>query len=230
MLDVCQTLLAEHPTVRFQTHINEQPAEVQEVARLYPWASDYLHVYERHGLIGTRSIVAHDVHVTDSELERLAAAGTSVSHCPTSNAALGSGIFPFHRHRAAGVRVALGTDVGGGTGFGMIKEALQAHLMQRVAAAPVILSPAELLYLSTLAGAEALGVAHETGNFDVGKSADFVCLLPPAGSVLARVVDDAVDVTHQLAALFTLAGQESVREVRVEDEVVYRRAVHHDAA
>ena len=61
-------------------------------------------------------------------MERLAAAGTAIAHCPASNAALGCGIFPMRRHLAAGVHVALGTDVGGGTGFGMLKEALQAHL------------------------------------------------------------------------------------------------------
>ena len=78
--------------------------------------------------------MAHNVHPTDAELERLAPARTAVAHCPCSNAALGSGIFPLRRHLAAGVPCALGTDVGGGTGFGMLKEGLQAYLMQRVAA------------------------------------------------------------------------------------------------
>jgi guanine deaminase len=230
MLEVCQTLLGEHPTVRFQTHVNEQHAEIDEVARLFPWASDYLHVYERYGLTGTRSIMAHDVHVTASELERLAGSGTSVSHCPASNAALGSGIFPFRRHREAGVHVALGTDVGGGTGFGMMKEALQAYLMQRVSGDPLVLAPADLLYLSTLAGAEALGLADEIGNFAAGKAADFVYLVPPDGGVLSQVLDRSEDPVHKLSALFTLAGQESVREVRVEDAIVYRRPVCDDAA
>ena len=53
---------------------------------------------------------------------------------------------------------AIGTDVGGGTGFGMLKEGLQAHLMQRVAADGMNLDPARLCYLVTLAGAEAVGV------------------------------------------------------------------------
>lgn len=229
MLEVCQTLLSEHPTVRLQTHLNEQQAEIDAVGRLFPWASDYLDVYERYGLAGRRSIMAHDVHATTSELERLAGSGTSVAHCPASNAALGSGIFPFRRHRDAGVHVALGTDVGGGTGFGMMKEALQAYLVQRVSGDPLVLTPADLLYLSTLAGAEALGLGDRIGNFDTGKDADFVCLAPLPGSVLAEVIDRSDDLTHKLSALFTLAGQECVREVRVEDAVVYQRSVRHDA-
>jgi guanine deaminase len=230
MLEVCQTLMREHPTVRVQTHLNEQREEIEAVARLFPWASSYLEVYERYGLTGHRSIMAHDVHVTDAELARLAASGTAVSHCPASNAALGSGIFPFRRHRDAGVHVALGTDVGGGTGYGVMKEALQAYLMQRVAADPVVLTTGDLLYLATLAGAEALGLGDEIGNFEPGKAADFVYLEPPAASVLAEVCDRADDPTHKLAALFTLAGQESIAEVRVQGRIVYQRPVVHDAA
>ena len=77
--------------------------------------------------------MAHSIHTTHGELERMAAAGTAVAHCPGSNAALGSGIFPLARHIEAGVTCALGTDVGGGIGFGMMKEGLHAYLMQRLA-------------------------------------------------------------------------------------------------
>src|SRR6185312_3507883 len=98
MLEVCQTLLRENPSVRFQTHLNENRDEIAEVARLFPWASDYLAVYERFGLAGPRSVMAHNVHPRPSELVRLAASGTSVAHCPASNAALGSGVFPLRLH------------------------------------------------------------------------------------------------------------------------------------
>ena len=222
MLEVCQTLLAEHRGVLFQTHINEDLSEIAEVARLFPWSADYLAVYERYGFPGGRAVMAHNVHVTESQLERLASSGTSVAHCPSSNAALGSGLFPMSRHVRAGVRCALGTDVGGGTGFGMLKEALQAYLMQRVAPGGLLLDPARLLYLATKAGAEALGLARETGDFQPGKAADLVYLRPPAGSVLAEVVSQAEGPERVLAALFTLAGAESVCEVRVEGSVVYR--------
>ena len=116
-------------------------------------------------------------------------AATAVAHCPSSNAALGSGLFPLRRHLNAGVRCALGTDVGGGTGFGMLKEGLQAYLLQRIAPDGVLLDAGHLLYLATLAGAEALGLSHETGDFRAGKSADFVYLRPPADSPLAAVLE-----------------------------------------
>lgn len=222
MLDMCRTLLQEHEGLRVQSHINENQDEIRLVAEWFPWAADYVTVYDRFGLTGARTVFAHNVHPTDGELERLAATGTAIAHCPASNAALGSGIFPMGRHFAAGVRVALGTDVGGGTGFGMLKEGLQAYLMQRVATNGVGLEARHLLYLATLAGAEALGLAHEIGSLCPGKSADFVHLRPPAGSTLETVLQHAPPPEDTLAALFTLGGAESVREVRVEGSIVYK--------
>jgi guanine deaminase len=221
MLEAAGTLLREDPSLRFTTHINENRQEIEEVMRLFPWAKDYLGVYERYGLIGRSSILAHDVHTTESQLQRLAVSGASVAHCPCSNAALGSGVFRMRRHVEQGVRFALGTDVGGGTGFGMIKEALQSYLQQRVAEEPVTLTPAQMLWLATGAGAEALGLENEVGDFAAGKAADLVYLKPPGGSVLEGVLKQAEDPERMLGALFTMAGAESVAEVQVAGDVVY---------
>ncbi len=224
MLEVCSTLMSEHPGIRFQTHMNESPREIHAVGECFPDAADYLAIYERFGLVGRRSVFAHNVHPSDSELQRLAVSEASIAHCPCSNAALGSGPFPFARHISEGVRVSLGTDVGGGIDFGMLKEALQAHLTQRLIPNGVCLTPAQMLYLATRAGAEALDIEDLTGDFEVGKAADFVYLRPPEGSVLEGVVKYAPGLEHQLSALFTLAGAESVQEVSVGGEIVHRSA------
>ena len=121
-----------------------------------------------------------------------------------------------------GARIA---DIGAGTGFGMLKEGLQAYLMQRVATGGVPLDAAHLLYLSTLAGAEALGLAHEIGSFCPGKSADFVLFRAHDGSVLDTALTHVSAPEEALGALFTLGGAETVREVRVGGEVVYERQV-----
>ncbi len=225
MLEVCNALLADHPDARFTTHINESAEEIREVGRLFGWAKDYLAVYERYGLVGGRSVLAHNIHTSADELSRLGGHGAAIAHCPSSNAALGSGIFPMARHLASRVRFALGTNVGGGTGFGMMKEALMAYLLQRLAPSPLILSPATMLFLATRAGAEALAMEDEIGDFGEGKSADFVVLAPPAGSVLAGRLNCAETPDRILAALFTLAGTESVSEVRVGGDTVFRREI-----
>lgn len=221
MLEMCQALLDAFPDVRVQTHINEHGAEIEAVARLFPWAPDYLSVYEKYGLVGHHTILAHNVHARPAEIERVAASQAAIAHCPSSNAALGSGIFPLARHLAAGVRVALGTDVGAGLGFSLMREALQARLVQNLAAAPAVLEAAHLLYLATLAGAEAMGLESETGNFAPGKSADFVLLQAPPDSVLSSALERASDAAAVVSALFALAGPGTIREVRVANRVVF---------
>ena len=222
MLEICQTLRSEFAGLRFQAHLNENPAEIAKVRRLFPWACDYFAVYERFGLCGHGAVMAHDVHPEPGELERLAATGTTVAHCPASNAALGSGIFPLCRHLGARVPVALGTDVGAGTGFGMLREALQAYLMQRVAPEPETLDAAKLLWLATKAGAHAMDLAEETGDFAAGKSADLVYLKARLDSPLASVLDAADRPDQILAALFTLGDAEAVHEVRVAGRIAFR--------
>jgi len=228
LLEVCGTLMAENPGVRFQTHLNENEREVETVARLFPKSRDYLGVYEEFGLAQPHSVFAHSVHSTDHEIERLASHGCAVAYCPASNAALGSGFFPLERHLRAGVRVALGTDVGAGTGFGILKESLQAYLTQRLAPRGRPLTAAELLYLGTRAGADALGLGDEIGDFTAGKAADFVYLRPPERSPLAAVLRSAPSAERMLAAILTLAGAESVRETWVGGDCVRKRTVASD--
>ena len=221
MLEVCQALMKEDPTLRFTTHINESPREIETVASLFPWAHDYLEIYEKYDLVGRRSVLAHNVHASDSQIERFAARGASVAHCPCSNAALGSGIFPMRRHLSRDAHFALGTDVGGGTGFGMMKEALQSHLLQRLAADPMTMTPAQMLYLATRAGAEALEMDSSIGDFGVGKRADYVIIRPAAGSPLDNVLKGVAAPERRLAALFTLGSAQDIREVRIEGDLVY---------
>ena len=97
------------------------PRRSTTVRGLFPECDSYVDTYGRYGLLGRRSVLAHNVHPTDAELDLLAAAGASVAHCPSSNSALGSGLFPLRRHVEHGVRVALGTDVGAGTGFSLLR-------------------------------------------------------------------------------------------------------------
>ena len=180
MLDACAELLGKG--VWFTSHINENLAEIATVAGLFPAARHYLDTYARHGLVTARSVFAHNVHPWDAELESLADHGASVAHCPTSNSALGSGLFPLRRHVEHGIHVALGSDVGAGAGLFLPKEALQAYFVQQLlGAAGLGLTPVHLLYLATRAGARALGLDHRVGDFAVGKDFDAVLAAPSRG-------------------------------------------------
>src|SRR6266567_3234141 len=214
MLDACAQLLGKG--VWFTSHINENLAEIATVAGLFPGARHYLDTYCRHGLVTPRSVFAHNVHPGDAELTLLAERGASVAHCPTSNSALGSGLFPLRRHVEHGVRVALGSDVGAGSGLFLPKEALQAYFIQQLLGpAGMSLTPVHLLYLATRAGARALGLEDRVGDLAVGKYFDAVWLRPADGSTLAVNLRHARDTSDALARIFTLATPADVAGVWV---------------
>jgi guanine deaminase len=221
MLDACRALLDDGAL--FTSHVNESPGEIDFVRALFPAARDYLDTYERAGLLGERSVLAHNVHVSDDELRRLAASSTAVAHCPSSNAFLASGIFPMARHVEHGVRFGMGTDVGAGTGLSMLKEGLVAYHVQMVRDHGHMLGPAHLLWLATAAGARALGPSETCGDLRPGNAADLVLVRPPAGSTLEAVLAEAPDFEAALGAVFTLAREESIVETRVGGDVVFAR-------
>jgi guanine deaminase len=215
VLEACAATFAEVGGSWFTSHVNENTAEIQEVARLFDGRS-YVETYDRHGLVTRRSILAHNVHPTDAELATLAAREASVAHCPTSNAALGSGLFPLRRHVGAGVRVAMGSDVGAGTGFSLLKEGLQAYFMQQLLGAQGLpLTSAHLLHLCTAAGADALGLGDEVGDLSVGKQFDAIWLLPEAGDPLAVGLGNAKSSEDALSKVFALGTTSDVGGVWV---------------
>jgi guanine deaminase len=214
MLESCTQLLGKG--VWFTSHLNENLAEIATVTELFPGARDYLDTYCRHGLVTARSVFAHNVHPSDAELALLAEHGASVAHCPSSNGALGSGLFPLRRHVEHGVHVALGTDVGAGSGLFLPKEALQAYFIQQLLGpAGLSLTPAHLLYLATRAGAHTLGLEDRVGDLAVGKDFDAVWLRPADGTTLAVNLRHARDTSDALARIFALGTPADVAGVWV---------------
>ena len=96
-----------------QTHLAETPAELARVAELFPGES-YTGVYERAGLLGARSILAHAIHLSPAERETLGWTHSVTAHCPTANRFLMAGAMDRAGLEQAGVRLALGSDVAGG--------------------------------------------------------------------------------------------------------------------
>ncbi len=225
LLEVSGALLRERPDLHFQTHLNENPREIAAVARLFPAARDYLDVYDRFGLVGPRAVFAHDVHPNPRELERLAAAAAWVAHCPGSNAFLGSGPFPMRTHLEAGARFALGSDVGAGTRFSLLGEAMDAYKTQRLREGGVHLPAAALLWLATRAGAAALGQADKAGGLEAGMSADLVWLRPVPGSTFEAVLAHAESAEHALGAAFALAREDAVAAVWIRGRLVFERGM-----
>jgi guanine deaminase len=215
LLASCSALHTAVPGSWITSHLNENVAEIEQLRELS--GCSYLASYDRHGLVGSRSVFAHDVHPERAELERLGEARAAVAHCPTSNAALGSGLFPMDRHLAHGVRVALGCDVGAGTGYSLFKEGLQAYFAQQQRGADgVALSASHLLYLATAAGAAALGLEDQVGDLSVGKCFDALWLRPPSGSSLGITLRHSDTAEQALARAFALATSYDVARVWID--------------
>jgi len=220
LLDSCAALLTDVRGSWFTSHVNENVREIATVARLFD-AEHYVDTYDRHGLVGQCSVLAHNVHPTDAELKLLADRDASIAHCPTSNCALGSGLFPLKRHVEARVRVALGSDVGAGTGFSLFKEGLQAYFIQQLLGDQGLqLGPAHLLHLATSAGADALGL-DEIGDLGVGKRFDALWLHPPPRTTLDVALCNAGSTEDALAKAFALATGADVERVWIDGQPIW---------
>ena len=201
-------LFREHPGVFLQSHLAENRAEVAWVAQLHPEARSYLDVYERAGQLGMRAVFAHCLWLDDSDRLRMAERGAAMSFCPTSNLFLGSGLFDLARARALGVRVGLGTDVGGGTSLSMLQTLNEAYKVLQLGGQS--LSAASGFHLATLGGAHSLYLDDRIGNFAPGKEADFVVLDPRATPLLARRSAACTTVEERLFVLMMLGDDRAV--------------------
>lgn len=214
-------LAAEYPTVHVQSHVAENRDEVAWVARLFPQARSYLDVYDRFGLLRERAIYAHCIWLDDADRARLAASGTAASFCPTSNLFIGSGLYDLKQAIAAGHRVGLGTDVGGGTSYAMLRTLGEAYGVQQLLG--TALHPAYALYLATLGGARALYLDDRIGRFAPGTDADFVVLDPQATPLLARRTGLRDDPLDTFFALTVLGDDRAVAETWAAGACVHRR-------
>lgn len=174
LLDYCGQILEADSSLLMQTHVNETRDEVIAASELFPNAKDYLDIYDSFGLLRDRSIFAHGIYTTDSELDRWASSGASVVHCPTSNTFLGSGLFERDKYLASDINVSLGSDVGGGYSFNPFVTMAEAYKIAQLKGS--IADPIELIYSHTLAGAYAMHQEDFVGSLEVGKWADF-CLI-----------------------------------------------------
>ncbi|KAL8740788.1 MAG: hypothetical protein Q9190_006542, partial [Brigantiaea leucoxantha] len=176
-------LAKEHsPPLRIQTHISENTSEVELVKKMFPECDSYMDVYDRYSLLTPQTVLAHAVHLDDTEIQTLTQRKAGVAHCPVSNTALASGMCPVRKLLDSGVKVGLGTDVSGGCSCSVLVAGREACGVSRLLASTlkceevererVKLSVEEALYLGTVGGAEVLGLGDKVGKFEVGMEWD----------------------------------------------------------
>jgi len=219
-LQLAGKLLEEHPDVYMHTHLSENIAECDWVVSLFPDQLDYLSVYERFNLVRKRSVFAHAIHLSHSEWNRMNNACASVAHCPTSNLFIGSGLFDLRAAMKAGVHVGLGTDIGGGDSFSLLRTINEAYKIQQLQG--FNLAPEQAFYMATLGGATALDLDKHIGNFEPGKEADFVALDSAATPLLKRRTSVAKHWRSTLFALMMLGDDRCIYDTFILGESVKR--------
>jgi len=201
-------LAAEFPDVHVHTHLAENLDEVELIAKQFPWSRSYFDVYDQLGLARERSVFAHCLHLDAADRERMAKLGAAIAFCPTSNLFLGSGLFDLRAASECGVRVGVGTDVGGGTSLNMFRTLSEGHKVLHLQGQSM--PGFRALYLATLGAANALYLDDRIGNFAAGKEADFVVLDYEGSSISRRRLLQSQDIAEKLFALLTLADDRSI--------------------
>jgi len=202
-------LWREHPDCLMQTHLSEQTDEIAWVKALFPQSRDYLDPYEAQGLLREGAVYGHAIHLTAREKARLAEAGASVVHCPTSNTFIGSGLFDMGL--AHSLRVGLATDTGGGSSFSMLRTMAAAYEVAQLRGQA--LHPSQLWWLATQGSARALRAEHQIGNIAVGQEADFVVVNLASTPVIEQATRRAEDIWQAIFPTIMLGDDRAIQAV-----------------
>jgi guanine deaminase len=209
------------PGLYLQTHVAENPDEVNWVRELFPQARSYLDVYLHHGLLNERSVLAHGLWLDDADRAALREHGAHIAHCPSSNLFLGSGLYDWPAARTAGVATSLASDVGGGTSLSMRRTLLDAYKGQAMAGRRV--GAWALLHATTRGAAQALRLDGEIGSLEPGHQADLTVWDWASEPVAARRQSVARGLHERVFAWMTLADERDLVETRVAGVVRHAR-------
>jgi guanine deaminase len=206
--------LAKRLSLPIQTHLNENPDEIREVRHRFH--KPYVDVYDAAGLAGETTLFAHCVHMSRRTWKKV----RRVSHCPTSNLFLRSGVMDWPAARKSGATLSLGSDVGAGPELSLYRVMRCAWEVHAVSSAKGP-GPEEILRMATIGGAEAMGF-DDIGSLEPGKSADFQVLdwnqIVPAGAPPAESAHDLVSrIVHR-------GNRSAIRQVYVAGKLVVDHA------
>ena len=211
-----------------QTHLAENVGEIEMVRHLFPKSKDYTDVYDQCGLLGTKTLLGHGIHLSERETDVIRERGSRIAHCPTSNLFLGSGIMPVTTWRKRGLTIGLGSDVAAGPELNMWQvmrssvESQQARALYDKTVTPI--TTAEAFHLATVGGAEAFGQSASIGSLHVGKDADLTVIDIASLLPYRKVSRSGPDISADdlLALCVYRANATNTLETFVRGQSIYR--------
>ncbi|SMF75134.1 guanine deaminase [Xaviernesmea oryzae] len=219
-MKAAQALAEEFPDLFIQTHLSENHEEIRYTLEFYPQAKDYTDIYAHYGLLGPKTLLGHAIHLSEREADVLSEAGAVAVHCPTSNLFLGSGLFPMKAlmRREKPVRVAVATDIGGGSSYSMLRTMDEAYKIQQLLGER--LNPLESFYLMTRGNAEALSMTDRIGTLEPGTDADLTVLNAAATPAMRLRMETVKTLPEELFLLQTIGDDRAVVETYVAGEAM----------
>ncbi len=212
-MDMAQSLAREFPDCHIQTHLSENLAEIEFAKELYPNLGDYTGIYEKYQLLGPKTLLGHCIHLSDREVGLLSETGAVAVFCPTSNMFIGSGLFDHDRLHAASARIAIATDVGGGTSYSMLRTLDEGYKVLQLRGQR--LHPLRSFYMATLGNARALSLDGVIGSLEPGADADIAVLDARATPQMALRMETVTSLVEELFLLQTCGDDRAVVEVYV---------------
>ena len=212
-----------HPSTLMQTHIAENHAEIVWIKRLFPTARDYLDTYERVGLIGPGANFGHAIHLEPREIDRLRESGSGISHCPTSNLFIGSGLFDMAglRQTAQPIPVGLGTDVGGGSSFSMLATMRAAYEIAQLRGNS--LHPIRAFWLATQGSARVMRTDDRIGNLAPGYEADMIVIDLKSRPIIEQRMARANSIADALFVQMILGDDRAIVATYVAGRLAHSR-------
>lgn len=222
-LEAAGALWKEYPSTLMQTHLSENHDEIAWVKELFPNDEDYFAVYERFGLVGKGANFGHGLHLKEREIKALVETGSGISHCPTSNTFIGSGLFDMKglRDCANPITVGLATDVGGGSSFSMFDTMKASYEVGHLRG--YSLHPAKAYYLATLGSAQVMKMGDKVGNLAKGYEADIQVIDLKSRPLIGERMSHAQDIWEVLFLQMILADDRAIRAVYIAGDKAYDR-------
>lgn len=159
----------------YHTHASENKNEIDEIRKRY--GQENIEHFNSIGVLNNHTVLAHGVHVNENEINSLKSNGVRISHCPSSNLKLGSGIANIPRYLKEGISVSLGADGAPcNNNLSIFTEMRLSSLIQKPFHGAKVMDAQTVFRLATIEGAKALHLEKETGSIEPGKKADIVLL------------------------------------------------------
>jgi guanine deaminase len=224
-LEAAGELWKEHPGTYMQSHLSENLGEIEWVKSLFPKAKDYTDVYDQYGLLGKRAVYGHGIHLSEREWQRLHETDTSLSHCPTSNEFLGSGLFQFEasKKKERPVRVGLATDVGAGTSFSQLQSMNESYKIAQLQG--YALSSIHAFYLATRGAAHSLDLETTIGSIAPGMEADLLVLNLKSTPLIEFRMNHCQSIEEALFIQMIMGDDRSTKAVYIAGELAFEQGL-----